>query len=337
MIFALLAGSFLACGEKEETTEEEAATCETTISGTSPASGEADFYVRDSIVFELSEEDATASITLADASGADVAGTSSLDGSTVTFTPAADLSPSTGYTASLTYCGSADPVAVDFTTSDLGGALSGSIAGNTYALDITQGTFLKPAGVGALLQDAFSNKILVGVIDDSNGELKVEGAISEEGSPAQDLCTETLVFPEAADFSSAPYFEIPEGDLTLTIAGFTATIYSLNISGMFAADGSYFGGGELRGKLDARDLVDIAADLGAGDTISSADDLCTLAAGFGAYCEACTDGAEYCLTVEVVDLTADKTDDTLVSRTAEDIAADPECSDGDDSGDGSGN
>jgi len=325
MIFALLAGSFLACGEKEEANEEVAATCETTISGTSPASGEASFYILDDIGFDLSEEDSTASITLTDASGADVAGTSSIDGSTVTFSPDADLAPSTGYTASLTYCGSADPVAVDFTTSALGTALNGSVAGNVYALDITKGTFLQPAGVGALLQDAFTNKILVGVIDDSNGELLVEGAISESDSDAQDVCTETLVFPEAADFSSAPYFEIPEGDLTLSIAGFTATIYGLNISGMFAPDGSYFGGGELRGELDARDLVDIAADLGAGGAIETADDLCDLAAGFQAYCGPCADNEEYCLTVEVVDLEAQKTDGALQSITATDIEANADC------------
>lgn len=326
MILGLLAGAFLACGDDKDTASEEVVetTCETTIDETNPASGAADFYILNDITFELSEEDSTASITLTDASGAEVSGTSSVDGDTVTFSPDASLAPSTGYTASLTYCGSADPVAVDFTTSALGEALSGSVAGKTYAVNISSGTFVKPAGVGDLLGSALNNNILIGVVDDSNGQLQVEGAISLEGSLEQDLCSETLVFPEAADFSAAPYFEIPEGDLTLSIAGITATIYDLNVSGMFAADGSYFGGGELRGNLDARDLVDVIADL---VEVESADDICGLVAGFGVACEPCSDGEQYCLSVEVVDLVADETGTELVSVTTDDIANNADCAD----------
>jgi hypothetical protein len=326
MIFGLLAGAFFACGEEEKTaTEEVVTTCATTIKETNPGSGAADFYILDDIVVEFAdEEDATATVTLLDASGAEVAGSTSVDGYDVTFSPDAALMPSSNYTISISYCNDGGtPVEIGFTTSGLGEALSGSVAGKTYAVNIASGTFVKPAGVGDLIGGAFNNNILIGILDDSNGELQVEGAISLEGSLEQDVCTETLVFPEAADFSDAPYFEIPEGDLTLSIAGITATIYDLNISGMFAADGSYFGGGELRGNLDARDLVDVIAEL---VEVESADDICGLVAGFGVACEPCADGANYCLGVEVVDLVADVVDGTtLVSVTSQDIADNPDC------------
>ena len=189
MIFGLLAGSFLACGDKDTTEETvEEAACETVIDETNPASGAADFYILNDIVFELNEEDTTAVLSLVDASGAAVSGTSSVDGSTITFTPDAPLAPSTGYTASLSYCHPESPADISFTTSDLGNALSGSIAGNTYAVDISSGTFVKPAGVGALLGDAFSNNILIGIVDDSGDALEVRGAISIEGEYTQDMC-----------------------------------------------------------------------------------------------------------------------------------------------------
>lgn len=318
MILGLIMGSFFACsGDKGDTAEETVTTCLTTIKESIPANAEVDFYINGSITFELQvEDDATAVITLTDANGS-VAGTSSVDGSMVTFTPDAALTSSTAYTASLTYCGHADPVDITFTTSSLGAPLTGSVAGNTYAVDIASGTFVQPAGIGSLIGDALQNNILLGIISDDNDSLQVRGAISEDGSTAQDMCTETLEDFPPADFSASPYFEIPEGDITLSIAGVTATIYGLNVSGMFAADGSYFGGGELRGDLDARDLVSVVGELGLD--VETAEDICNLVVGFGVPCTECNDGELYCIAVEVVDLVADATGTELLPLTAQDI------------------
>ena len=119
-------------------------------------------------------------------------------------------------------------------------------------------------------------------------------------------------------------FEVPEADLSLSISGFSATIYSLAVSGTFAADGSYFGGGELSGELDARQLVDIVGGL--MDGVESADDVCGLVAGFGVSCSACTsDGEAYCVNLEVNRLVANETGETLVPITADDIAANADC------------
>jgi len=328
MIFALIAGSLIACGDKTEDTGSTTAVTSCpdgatiTITETTPISGASDFFIADSISFELTAEDPSASISLSSADG-DVAGSSSVDGATVTFTPDAMLVPSTEYTASLTYCGDTNPVDVAFTTSDLGSAVSDSLAGKTFAVDIGSGTFVQPPGVGALIGEVFSNNILLGIKDDQGGELAIRGALSIENEMDQDMCTETLEEFPAADFSNNPFFEIPEGDVTLSVAGVTATIYGLNVSGVFSPDGSYFGGGELRGALDARDLVSVVGELGL--EVSSADEICDLVAGFGVPCEPCADGEDYCVGIEVVDLVANETGTELVQVTAEDIEANGSC------------
>ena len=96
------------------------------------------------------------------------------------------------------------------------------------------------------------------------------------------------------------------------------------VSGTFAADGSYFGGGELSGGVDARQLVDIVGGL--MDGVESADDVCGLVAGFGVSCGACSsDGEAYCVTLEVNRLVANETGETLVAITEDDIAANADC------------
>ena len=312
--FGLIAAALLACsGDKNgDSGDINAGLCDIIIDSTYPASGAGDFYIRDVIEFELSDDDATATAVLKDASGADVAGTSAVDGDTVTFTPSAALTPSSSYTAELTYCGSADPVSVAFSTSGLGEALADDITGNTYAVDLSSGNFVQPAGVGELIGGLLENDILIGIKSVDGDSMGIRGALSVEGSSAQDYCTETLEeFPDA-DFSAAPYFEIPQGDVTISVAGITATIQGLSVSGTFGvdADGNeYFGGGELMGQLDARELVDVVAE--AGLDAESADDICNLLLGFGVQCVACSDGEPYCATLEVNRLAAYDTGETL--------------------------
>jgi hypothetical protein len=323
-LFTLL----FACGDKtEDTAVEVSNSCpngaEITISSTYPTSGAADFYVLDTIQFNLSAEDPAASLALFDASGASVSGTSSVDGAVVTFVPDAALTASSAYTAALSYCNSADPVEVAFNTSSLGEALTTDLVGKTYAVDLASGNFVQPPGIGSLIGGLFENNILLG-IKSAGDELEIIGALSEAGNTNQDKCTETLEDFPAADFSASPYFEIPEGDVTLTVAGYTATIHNLAVSGMFAADASYFGGGELSGQLDAREIVDIVVE--AGLEVESADDVCGLVAGFGVMCTECaSDGEAYCITLEVNRLVANETGAELISVTPDDIAANPEC------------
>jgi hypothetical protein len=328
MILGLIGMMFACNGDKTGETGDVAATntcpdgAEITISNTYPTSDATNFYILDSVEFTLSAEDPAAALTLTGPDG-EVAGTSAVNGTKVTFTPDAPLAPSSAYTASLSYCNSEDPVDVGFSTSALGEALTTDITGKAYAVDLASGNFVQPPGIGSLLGGLFANNILIGITTANETTLEVMGAISTEGTTDQDMCNETFADFPAADFSNQPLFEIPEGDVTLAVAGYTATIYSLSVSGTFAADGTYFGGGELKGELDARQLVDIVGGL--MDGVESADDVCGLVAGFGVSCGECSsDGAAYCVTLEVNRLVANEATG-LVPVTAEDIAANADC------------
>ena len=328
MILGLIGMMFACSGDKTGETGDVAATntcpdgAEITISNTYPTSDAANFYILDSVEFTLSAEDPAASLSLTGPEG-DVAGSSAVNGTKVTFTPDAALAPSSSYTASLSYCNSEDPVDVAFSTSALGEELTVDLVGKTYAVDLASGNFVQPPGIGSLLGGLFENNILMSVTA-SGDSLDFIGALSVEGDTAQDTCAETFDDFPSADFTNAPMFSVPEADLSLSISGYSATIYALAVSGTFAADGSYFGGGELSGELDARQLVDIVGGL--MDGVESADDVCGLVAGFGVSCSDCTsDGEAYCVNLEVNRLVANETGETLVPITAEDIAADADC------------
>lgn len=297
--------------------------CEVEVDSNFPADGTTDAYYRTTIEFELSDPDPTGTptITVADASGAAVAGTSTLneDGDVVIFTPDAPLAASTSYTATLDYCGGTP--SISFTTSSLGGDLTADLVGKTYVVDLNGADFVEPAGVADLLLGQLENSILLGV-QSTSPDLQMLGAISVDGGTDQDMCTETIPFP-AADFASSPYFEIGPEDTSITVAGFTVEILQLEVSGTFAADGSYFGGGTLRGELDARLLAPLVGDL-LGTT--DPDEICGVVAGFGVACETCSsDGEPYCLGVYVRDITATEQGTTLVERSTKEISVDPEC------------
>ena len=220
MLSMLLTVGFFACGDDEKTDtgaigeasaepSSEDLGCGVTIDETLPADGAADFYYRGTLAFELSDDDDTASLSVEGADGTAVDGTSSVDGDMVYFTPNAPLQPSTAYVANLTYCGSETPVAVGFSTSDLGTAADDVTVfeGKTYSLDLSSGNFVQPAGVGDLIGGLLENNILVGVTAATADSMDILGAISVAGSTDQDTCTETLNIPPA-DFSQNPYFEI---------------------------------------------------------------------------------------------------------------------------------
>jgi hypothetical protein len=316
-------------GEDGDDPDEGDAGCEVeTWTLVSPSSdGSSDFYYRDSVRITLNADDASATISLADASGAPVAGDMEYDSGMfmVTFTPAAPLEASSSYTAAISTCLGDDSIA--FSTSDLGGALEDgaeSLIGRTYIVDLASATFVRPTGVGQLIQGALSQNILLGVTDATDTELFMMGAISKESSPEQDFCNPSIDFPDAADFSNAPYFQIGPQDTTLSVAGYDITISELRVSGDFASSGDYFGGGVLMGEIDARGLVDVLAEVGAGD---NADEICTLIATLsGAPCEPCsTDGLEYCLSIEVTDILAEEDPNQTLEEVAD---CDPDRCDG---------
>lgn len=297
--------------------------CEVEVDASFPVDGTPDAYYRTTIEFELSDPDpeGTPTVTVVDGSGATVAGTTTLneDGDVVIFTPDAPLSAATTFTATLDWCAGTYPIT--FTTSSLGGSLTSDLVGKSYVVDLTAADFVEPAGVADLLLGSLENSILLGV-QATSPNLQMIGAISVDAGTDQDLCTETIPFP-AADFSQSPYFEVGPEDTTISVAGYNIEILQLEVTGTFAADGSYFGGGTLSGELDARLLAPLVGELlGTKDP----DEICGVVAGFGVSCEVCSsDGQPYCLAVYVRDITANELGATIVERSTADIAGDPSC------------
>ncbi|MCP4921025.1 MAG: Ig-like domain-containing protein [Proteobacteria bacterium] len=258
-----------------------------------PAPNSSDFYYRGTIEVHLSDADDTAEISMDGVTGTTWR---SDDNKTVYFTPDAPLEPNTEYTYTVSYC-TAD-AAITFTTSELGGTMSDPtiIEGMVYDLALDSGRIVIPEGVGSVLESYLTVQIFLEVTS-AGDEIEFLGAIGDEDVPGQqDYCTETLDFPEAADFSEAPYFKIGPATTNISVAGYEITIEDMLISGTFSSDGTWFGGGELSGSIDTRPLAVLVGDEEEDDAV------CNLVAGFGVSCIPCPDGTNFCLEIKAVDL-----------------------------------
>ena len=291
-MFVILA-ALQGCTDKDAGLDSGLADCGIEIKESFPAAGSTDFYYRGEIEVYLDDADDTAEITVDGVSGTSWR---SDDDKTVYFTPDAPLEPSTSYTATVSYC-TADAV-IDFTTSELGKDIADvdGLVGTVYDLDLSSGRIVIPEGVGSVLESYLTVQILLEVTS-AGDEIEFLGAIGDEDNPGtQDYCTETLNFPEAADFSDAPFFQIGPATTEISVAGYTVTIEDLEISGTFSEDGSWFGGGVLAGSVDTRPLAVLVGD------DEEEDAVCNLVAGFGVSCIDCPDGTPYCLEIKAVDL-----------------------------------
>lgn len=292
----------IGCPPKNDTGDTQPDTsCGITIDETVPEDGATDAYYRADIEFVLDDvDDSGPTVTLTQGE-AEVAGTTWLseDSETVYFTPDAPLDPSTSYTATLSYCTGDAPIS--FTTSELGGELSSDLVDSTYVIDLASARFVEPAGVGELIGEFVTMSVLVGVTAVDDSSITMMGALSVEGGTDQDFCSPTFDFP-AADFAEAPYFSVLADEMILAAAGYEIPLQDLEVSGTFAADGSYFGGAVLAGMVDARDIVDMI------DEVDSYEDACNLTTSFGAPCIACDDGVEACLSLRADQIVAELND-----------------------------
>jgi hypothetical protein len=171
--------------------------------------GATDFYYRGAVEFAFDGMDDEATITVSDAGGNALEGGTSWVGNNLVFQPNAPLAAQSDYSATLSHC--AGDSTVSFRTSDIGSALEGdasTLVGNTYVVSLEGARFVKPAGVGSLLLGMLEQDILLGVVSVSDTEIEMNGALSETTSSAQDRCEPSIDFPDAADFTGAPFFSI---------------------------------------------------------------------------------------------------------------------------------
>ncbi len=277
-----------------------------------PADGDSAVYYRTAIEFTLEAVDGSEMITVEGATG-----TSTVVENKVIFTPDAPLAASTSYTVTLDWaCG---PTTTMWTTSAVGSAADESnIVDSTYALDLGSGRFVTPAGVGPLIQQQLEDPILIGVTAINGSDLEMMGALGL-ADETQDMCSPSIDFPVAADFSENPFFIIGPDSIVLDIEGIEILIEDLMISGAFAPDGSFIAGATLAGKIDTRPLAGLVGATGDDNA------LCDLVVTFGVSCETCPDGTNFCLSVFVDNMEAQGVAGTLVPVDQAAIDANPAC------------
>lgn len=293
----------------EDDTGGKTSACEVAVTGTDPATGATGVAVNATVSFTLSEADATATIS-ADYDGAT---TVSDDGLTLTWTASAPLAAETTYAVTLDWCGGSE--VVSFTTVE---ALDIDVGGKTYALELQNASIDEPAGVGSILAGQLPEFILMEVVSADTSSITFMGALAIEGSTDQDTCTATIGFP-AADFGAAPFFAVGPQDTTLSVAGYSATLYAMELQGTFTSDGSRIEDGSLRGSIDMREVAELLG--------YTPDDACGLLAMFGATCESCPqDGEGYCVTLAASQLEGDAVDGLDLIEVADNDC--PGCEDG---------
>lgn len=300
-----------------------------------PADGADDVFFRQNTVEVYFDQDetSTGSIEITDAAGASVAGdtTFSSNGETMTFTFDAALSPSTTYTATVAY--SCDKsFSTTFTTTSTGAAVAtDEFLGNVYDISLTSlgnARVTNPPGIGetltGLLAQAGDIDILVSPsMLNGDGDIEMIGGLgtTDGGSLAQDMCTESIVFPEAASYDENPFFDISGNNVAISVQGISITIAELQISGAFSPGAASLEGVRVNAFVDtaALDLGDLGATLG--------DDLCaTVELLAGVSCEDCGNGSMTCLRLTIENITADKTAiDGLTLVTADDVANNATC------------
>ena len=321
LVSIIALATLVGCGGKDDDDTSagadvgEGATPGCEVDEVSPAYPEADgaeFYYRGSVEFVFDGIDEDATITLADAAGTAVDGSTSWMDNKLSFTPSAPLAPSTQYSTTLTHCGGESTIG--FITGSLGGPLDEGVdlVGNTYVVNLDDANFVKPAGVGGLLLGLLEQHILLGVTEVTDTEIKMMGAISKDKpSTDQDTCDPSISFPAGADFTTAPFFSIGPETTSLSVAGISVNINDLMFAGDFASDGTYIGGAILSGLLDAAELAGVLVDNG---LIEEEDPsaVCDLIATFGVACEDCGDGRAECLSIYVDRITAEETGTALI-------------------------
>lgn len=317
-ILAVLAG----CNTDTETKDTDSGsdpgtdTCEPNLDSTFPEDGDTDAYYRTAVRFTLDGEDTTATISVADAAGTAVNGSSVVEGEVITWTGDA-LAPATEYTATLAYsCGEETTT---FTTSATGGAATVDLTGRVFSLNLADGNWIQPAGLGEVIASLIGEyEIMVSptAVDEVGGTIDMLAGVATAGE--QNVCSPTIPFP-AADYVN-PFFSLTAEELPLVVADVAIDITNLELSGAFAPDGSRIQGAVMKGKVDSRPLA-IAFNFGTTD-----DAGCIALSGFGVQCEECDNGAgPYCITVNIENLEATAAATTLVEITQEDIDGNPAC------------
>jgi hypothetical protein len=275
---------------------------------TAPTQGQS--VAVDSVFTATFTGDASAAVlSLADSAGAAIAGTTSFEGDlgeVAVFTPSTPLLAGGAYRFTVTApCGGAT---VDFTTQvDVA-----PLVGQTWKLDLVNGTWVSPVGFGplAVIFETDAEQMLFELFDPLTARI---GAEDLDNPLFQDACLPTS--DPFLDLSANPVFTTMPGPLWLSLLATRLPIENGSVSGRLVG-GTDLAGVELTGALD---ISPLDAMFG-GST-------CTAIAPFGVACGMCpVSGGKTCLNMDVTSIAATPVANLqLVERTDADVLADPAC------------
>ena len=267
-----------------------------------PEAGATDVYYREQLQVSFTADPQDAIVQVLDATG------TALSNAVVTWSEGrvqafvdVTLEPSTAYTLHVVAC---DVVSdYSFTTSSLGVPLTilpEDLVGRTYMFRLSDANITEPAFLDAVAGMYLIVPLLIGVTASDATTIDMLGALGyheDDGSYTQIDGQPTWDFP-AGDFAEQPYFEAFADQITITYSDIPVPIENFALSGTFTADGSSIAEGVATGFGDSRhmgSLVGREGDLNA---------MCEVAEAAGVICEACSDGAEYCLWIVAENITA---------------------------------
>ncbi|MEN0064782.1 MAG: Ig-like domain-containing protein [Myxococcota bacterium] len=241
-------------------TGEDPAACPNELESSLPEDGATTVNYRSNLRFSLAEPDDTAVITLADAEGNDVPGTSRVESDVVIFDPTDPLTPETSYTATLSYECDKDET-VSFTTSSTGLPLTIDPIGRVYNLDLTTGLWTVPPGIGNLITSLITTDISLlfmaeSIVEDGDGGpiISFIGSSKDPLDPdQQDDCVDPFLVE--GGMWTDPFFVGATDQLTIEVLGIEATIVNLEIEGDYTPDGSAIEIARFAGEIDDRQIA----------------------------------------------------------------------------------
>lgn len=277
--------------------------CETYVIETTPQKGDNDFLYNDTLDVAFSDDATSAIIELSPQGGKPVGidiawGKGNLR---ATITPTEHLQASTAYELHVNICET--DLLVPFTTSMYGAPLEidpSALVGNTYIILLTEARFVQPAGAEALLGLVFNKPLLFGVTQASTKSITfvaTEGRTLPTGGYEQVMSSDVWDFPEA-DFTTTPYFAAVSDDIVFSWQDYLVPVGDFRLDGIFAPDGSSYGGGTVRGLADTRNLSEYY------DTGNPAYICEDILATWGIYCQDCGGGDPYCIYIEAENIEA---------------------------------
>ena len=310
-------------GGSSGTTVTSSPVCETRVAGTLPASDDPAASVLTHVLVDFFAPRGDESLTVYDASGASVPGSTAREhgGERLRFIPDAPLVPEHSYEVAIEYCDGLND-AVVFQTSGFGAPLDCDPSGATFVTNPALATVVEPRDVGELLVDALTTELALTVSDvaASSASLRLGGGTSR----AQEDCFPTTDVEAAFD---TPALELSSAPVMLPYSTSTGLpIESVSIAAVVAADCGALDIARVTGDIDARTATGLVLDLlGTEDP----DEFCAFLPALGIECQPCvSDGAGYCVPVELAQMSTSLAPYALQPRSLEDIFADPTCASG---------